>query len=137
MGKILVLDASVIYKWLVDEPGEDTRKARILRDEYVAGKREVLAPTLLFVELGNIFTWKSSLTISDLRIAWSLLLRYKLPISPFDASFIEEVMVVARTYTISLYDAVYVALAQSKQGEMITADKKLVRSVGKPFVRLL
>ena len=57
--------------------------------------------------------------------------------APIDAQYIENAMDVARMYSISLYDSLYVTLAQLKQGEMITADKKLVRAVNKSFVQLL
>ncbi|MBI5613448.1 type II toxin-antitoxin system VapC family toxin [Candidatus Gottesmanbacteria bacterium] len=137
MEKIIIPDASVVYKWLVDEPGEDTRKARKIRERYVMGESEILVPSLLFIEIGNVLVWKSSLTTADLHVAWSLFLQYKLPVASVDAQFVEGAMDVARMYSISLYDATYVSLAQSKQGEMITADKKLVRAVNKPFVRLL
>lgn len=137
MAKIIIVDASVVYKWLIDEPGEETKRARKLRDRYARGECEMLVPNLLFVEIGNILTWKSSLSSSDLHVAWSLLLQYKLPVAPSDTQCIENAMDVARTYSISLYDSLYVALAQLKQGEMVTADKKLVGAVNKPFVQLL
>ena len=34
MAKIIIVDASVVYKWLIDEPGEETKRARKLRDRY-------------------------------------------------------------------------------------------------------
>ena len=42
-----------------------------------------------------------------------------------------------RKYHISFYDAAYVALAKSLQCDLITADKKLVKAVNLPFVKLL
>ncbi|MEK7592637.1 MAG: type II toxin-antitoxin system VapC family toxin [Patescibacteria group bacterium] len=137
MAKIIIVDASVVYKWLIDEPGEETKRARKLRDRYSLGELELLVPNLLYIEIGNILTWKPYLTTSDLHEAWSLLLSYKLPVAPIDAQYIENAMDVARMYSISLYDSLYVTLAQLKQGEMITADKKLVRAVNKSFVQLL
>ena len=137
MANIIIVDASVVYKWLIDEPGEETKRARKLRDRYSLGEIELLVPNLLFIEIGNILTWKSYFSSSDLHEAWSLLLAYKLPVAPIDTQFIENAMDVARKYSISLYDSLYVTLAQMKQCEMVTADKKLVRAVHKPFVRLL
>lgn len=50
---------------------------------------------------------------------------------------LEDSVRIAREYHISLYDAVYVALAISFEAPLITADKKLAQLVGLPTVQLL
>ena len=51
----IVLDASVVAKWFIEE--ENTEKAIeiTIRDKFVRGEIEVLAPSLLIYEIRNVF----------------------------------------------------------------------------------
>ena len=51
----LVVDASVAIKWFLPEPLSE--EARQILDEYQAGRLSVLAPDLIYAEVGNI-VWK-------------------------------------------------------------------------------
>jgi len=46
-----ILDASVVLKWFVNEA--DSGQALKLREDFYAGKREIVVPDLLFFEIAN------------------------------------------------------------------------------------
>ena len=49
-----VLDSSVALKWVLPEP--DSAKAKQLRDDYVNGTHELIAPNIFYVEAAHALT---------------------------------------------------------------------------------
>lgn len=126
----LVLDASVIAKWYIEE--ENTEKALDIRDKFVEGKLAILEPTLLTYELGNVF-WKhpvksSEDVESDFKALFDIGLEF---LEVNEPDFLKNVHVNARKFEITFYDATYVTLAIKEDCKLITADGRLQRKVEK------
>ncbi|MDZ7660651.1 type II toxin-antitoxin system VapC family toxin [Fodinibius sp.] len=120
-----VLDASVGIKWFLPE--------NLSHNAYVLLEKEkgFEIPDLFLIEIDSILTKrvrKGNLNV--IRAA-------EIANTVRDLSFITTnyqainsiAFRIATAYYISLYDAIYVALAVIKDKKMITADKKLVRAV--------
>ncbi len=60
----IVADASVIVKWFVDEVHSE--KARELRDEYINGSVEILAPELMPYEVLNALKYTGLFNLNEL-----------------------------------------------------------------------
>ena len=123
--KRLVVDASVVIKWFIDEIHADP--ARRLQDE----KYELLAPDLLWAECGNII-WKKvirkELTPNEARSIRRGLQRQ--PIDTFSSSLIlEPALEIALETGKTVYDACYLALALLSETELVTADERLFNSL--------
>jgi predicted nucleic acid-binding protein len=128
----IVVDASVAIKWFLPEP-HSLQALRLLE-----GGRELLAPDLIWAELGNVL-WKrwrqgeladeNALTIlRDLR---------KVPLLIHPAEEIAEVAwSFASQFQRSFYDSLYLALASSQFCSMVTADRRLWNAVSSaiPFL---
>lgn len=134
---MIVVDASVVFPWIVEESGGTANSARELLKKFLENSIEVIAPDLLLIELGNILSWKTALATADVMKAWDMLLEYRIPTVPSDPDHIKESIALSRKFRISVYDAVYVVLAYHKKCQCVTADRKLVAAVGQPYVRLL
>jgi predicted nucleic acid-binding protein len=52
----LVVDASVVVKWFVDEENSD--KAIRIRDKYIDGEISVMAPDIIIFEVLNALYYK-------------------------------------------------------------------------------
>lgn len=74
-AKKLILDASVVIKWFVDE--EDSNKAILYLDTISQNQLIIIVPSLLFYEVGNFFVDKkigtdrireAMLTLDDLSL---------------------------------------------------------------------
>ncbi|MEM4766042.1 MAG: type II toxin-antitoxin system VapC family toxin, partial [Nitrososphaerota archaeon] len=65
--KILVLDASVAVKWFNVEPLRE--KALIIRDRYVNGEIELIAPDLLYYEVANALRYNPRFGIEEVKSA--------------------------------------------------------------------
>lgn len=134
---LLVVDASVAAKWYVPEVLSE--EAVRLLEAGVRGEVRLIAPSLLLPELGNVL-WRrhrrGDISRERVREAWAALEAAPL-------SFIEmgplmpAALEVALACGCTVYDGLYVALAEARRDEdatLLTADRKLVtRLAGTPF----
>jgi predicted nucleic acid-binding protein len=128
-----VIDTSVAFKWVVAET--DSAKAIALRDEYVKGTHSLLAPDLFPTEMAN------ALLVAERRGRiksgqWPV---FFLDIMHSAPGLYPASPCLLRTYEIasliqaSIYDSLYIALAESESCEMVTADDKLLRKAQPHF----
>jgi predicted nucleic acid-binding protein len=118
-----VLDTSVIYKWYVEE--EDTANALLLRDDFVKRGVETVIPDLLFHELANALRYNPKMEREEVEETVDNLFELGLETVLTTPSLTKEALKIAYDYQITVYDALYVALAKNLEFEFITADKKL------------
>lgn len=126
---ILVVDASVAVKWVIDEPDSD------LARRVAASGEALIAPELVLAEAGNVL-WrlvKTGRIGADQAAAAELELR-----STFDRLVpIAELSAAALAIAVKLghpiYDCYYLALAQHVSADVVTNDARLLsRSAASP-----
>jgi predicted nucleic acid-binding protein len=133
----LVLDASVAIKWVLPEP--DSPKALGLLDDFKNKVHELLAPTTFAVEVAHALTRaerKGILQAGEAVTSLARVFAYPPDLEPFLPLLPRAVEISSQTRT-SVYDCLYVALAEQEQCNMITADQKLVNNLKHPQVVLL
>jgi predicted nucleic acid-binding protein len=134
-----VLDSNVALKWVL--PESDSAKAIQIRDEFLKGIHELLAPAVWLGEIGHSLTRlerrglilppDGARKFSDILAALPQI-NSSLPVS-------------TRAYDIAsqarhgFYDCLYVALAEREGCERLTADAKLIANLQGtfPFIRSL
>lgn len=117
----VVVDASVAVKWFVpEELSADARK--LLASEY-----ELLAPDLLWAELGNALWKKHRRRELDQRTARRLFRDFaRVPIQFHPAErWTEAALEVAIRHDITVYDGLYLVLAVGNGCRLVTADRRL------------
>jgi predicted nucleic acid-binding protein len=116
-----VIDASVAIKWVIDEPG--TKAALSLR------QHRLLAPDLLVAECANIL-WKKvrrkELYEDEAVLAARLLARSDVEFEPMRA-LLEPATRLAIALDHPAYDCTYLALAQDRGCDFVTADESLAQ----------
>lgn len=127
-----VLDASVGVKCFITEPASSL--ARI----FVGSGRRLIAPELFFAEVASVAVKRTLRGDIDRRLADDMVASLGQLV---DQTFAVEALIVsakdiAFTVRSSLYDAVYLALAEARDCRLITADDKLIRAVaGSAFAK--
>lgn len=124
----LVIDASVVIASLLpDEPYGDTA-LRILR-RFLSDGLELFTLPLLRYELTNSL-WKAigrgRVELDDAVAALKEFEAFNLPEREPSS---KEVLKLAHAYNRSAYDAAYLALAQTEQAPLVTADKRLYNAI--------
>lgn len=117
----VVVDASVAVKWFV--PEELAADARVL----LASEYELLAPDLLWAELGNALWKKHGRRELDQRTASRILRDFsRVPIEFHPAErWTEAALELAIQHGVTVYDGLYLALAAGNGCRFVTADRRL------------
>lgn len=136
MSSACVLDASVVARFWFDEQDiELARAAAVFLQARAEGRIDIHAPDLMLCEVGNVL-WKMVRfegwpPVAARRAAKQLLgLGFRLHPAGRD---LETALAVSLDHGVTVYDALYVALARRLGVPLFTADQRLVRSIGKDF----
>lgn len=132
----LVVDTNVAVKWYLTEDLED--EALKVLEAGERGDVTLLAPDTIEPEFWNVL-WqrhmKAKLSLDEVQDYWDafeespILLGELLPLMPLATE------IAAHTECI-IYDALFVALAESEDTMVVTADEKLLRALeGTPYAR--
>ena len=125
----LVVDASVAVKWLFPEVDEEAAK-RVLKSA-----REILAPDLIWAEVGNAALKKISrkeVSVDEAAVVMREFQNYPLQITE-SKTLVDTALVVAHDIGLSLYDALYLSLSYDRDCSLVTADRKLYDRVRQAY----
>lgn len=117
----IVVDASVAVKWFVpEELSADAR--RLLTTDY-----QLLAPDLLWAELGNALWKKHRRRELDQRTAHRLLRDFsRVPIEFHAAErWTDAALELAIRHDMTVYNGLYLAMAAGNGCRLVTADRRL------------
>lgn len=129
-----VLDTSVIIKWYSQDNEADCEKANRLIADCKNGNLKLLIPDLLIYELGNALLKGKQFSYLQLKLALDHF--YSLKVEIFSASYnlLDKAIQIASEYKLTVYDATYIALAQIKNCQLITANPRCFSKVKEDFV---
>lgn len=121
--KTLIIDSSVIVKWLNQTKEQSLEQADKILKEAKEKRVELIAPELAKYEVGNVLITKK---VDPNKVKVSLTTFYSLPIT-----FITESLVLAeKTYSLAdslgltYYDASFVSLAKQYNATLVTENIK-------------
>lgn len=131
-----VLDASVAAKWFLPRVSEPLfEEASELLREYAAGRTTLLVPELFWAEFGNIM-WKAArlnrISGAAGERAVSAVRELSFP-STAASVLLESSYSIAISFDLTVYDAMYVALAVQRNAPLVTADHRLAQTVAAHF----
>lgn len=134
--KSAVVDVSVAAKWILPSAEEPYSKHALeLLDRYRMKEIQVLVPDLFWAEIGNVL-WKATRTqrisVADAQVGLQKLVNSNFLTVP-SLSVLNRAFEIATSFGRSFYDCLYVALAESATTYLITADEKLVNTLGSQF----
>jgi predicted nucleic acid-binding protein len=127
----LVVDSSVTIRWFIKEMDYQSQAldvfSRILANEF-----QLFAPDLIYAEIGNI-VWKlrrfQNLKPENAQKAIESFSAVNMTVIS-NGALLKDAYTIAIQYNRSVYDCLYIALAQREKCSFVTADEKLVNAVG-------
>ena len=124
MSVKVVVDSSVIIKWLNKANESNIDEADRLMESAIKGETELLAPELSKYEIGNVLLKSKKLTYDQALI--SLGTAYALPITFINESYelAKQTYFYADTLDITYYDASFLAIAKEYNAILITENTK-------------
>ncbi|PWU02923.1 MAG: hypothetical protein C5B51_20095 [Terriglobia bacterium] len=128
-----VIDASVTAKWFIPELHKD-KADQLLRD-YMSDQIELIGPDLLIPEMGNLLSSRckrGDITPAEAAESYGLFLSLNIPMRPSSTLGLAA-LGLAISERRSVYDMLYVALAEQSSCNFVTADQKLVNALSKKF----
>ena len=134
-GGRVVADASVLVKWVV--PEDYSPEASRIRDDHLDGVVRVQAPDLALLEVASAlrkYTARGLLTRDQAMEALSLIAEADVAFEQVDAKLALEALRLSMDLGVTVYDAVYIALAVRLKAALYTTDEKLL---GNPNVKKL
>jgi predicted nucleic acid-binding protein len=124
-----VVDASVIVKWFLHHQEADRDRALALRDLHISGRSTIYIPRLALLEVLNAIRFSPKGGEEDGETALEALQDLHLEIRPGDVDVLRKANAIAWAYKITIYDALYVALAEQVGYPLITADEKMINKL--------
>ncbi len=127
--QVFVVDASVAVKWYAKEEMRD--RALRLRDDFASELIELDAPSLILYEVGNALRHHPGSTSTYCAEAVRQLRNLGLGIHEFGDDLVEMAANLSFQEKLTFYDAAYLALANSLEAKLLTADEELRKQLSK------
>lgn len=119
---LLVLDASVILKWVIAGEGDREEDAAlgILR-QWLDGAVDILLPPIWLYEVANVLGLKKPQEAAALL---DILTDYSFDEADIRGAILTSALGMMRELGVAFYDAVYHAVALERRALFVTADKR-------------
>ena len=121
----MIIDASVAFKWLINEPGSEAAMAFL-------GNSDLLAPNLMLAEIADALGKR--IRRGELRAerATEMLGRVgELVVIVDERPYLKEALRFSVLLNHSVYDCLYLAMADGLQDRVLTADARFIGKLGK------
>jgi predicted nucleic acid-binding protein len=134
----IVVDTSVLIKWIKTRDEELRSEALDLLGIIQHQALEVTVPALLLYELGNLLLLKTRLDSSGIAAAIDQVLHLPIAVENPEPGVLRRTARLGRELKLTFYDASFLALAEELDCVFVTADRRLFKAArGLPRVRHL
>lgn len=137
MKKAIIIDASVVAKWLL--PDEYDLRADIIKKAFSDREIAVAVPTLIFYEINNLLksaVLSKRISVNDSVDFYKNFINLNFTIH-WSKELLKNTLQRALDLNISSYDAAYIVLAEFLKIPLFTADEKLVKKANSSLVKSL
>ena len=124
-SKEVVLDASIVVKWML--PERDSSAAVAIRDAHVEGRVRILAPELLWYELANSVRQRPGIQPEQARDGLRSFSDVQLALYRPTIKGMQRATDLALGTGLTVYDACYASLARDHECPLVTEDRELLR----------
>ncbi|MHB1276181.1 MAG: type II toxin-antitoxin system VapC family toxin [Candidatus Humimicrobiaceae bacterium] len=134
----IVLDASVAVKWFSAVNEDNVETALQIQRLKIINSLEIVVPDLFFLEIINAFISKSKFGLKDVCLIEETLYKMNLKIIFPDHLILKNSIEIADKSNLTIYDSLYISVAQVFEALLLTADKKILANKSKySFIKSL
>lgn len=126
--KKYIIDTSVAVKWF-SKFENDTENALKLRQQMLDSICSITVPDLLIYELANALKHNPNFTSKDVKVALDSIFNMGIEIRKADSLVIAHAIDIAFKFSVTVYDACFMALSQIEKIPFLTADYKFIERV--------
>lgn len=138
MATKIVVDTSVLIKWIKTRDEELRSEALSLLEIIQRERLEVIVPALLLYEVGNLLLRKTRLPSNGVAAALDHVLDLPITVVNPEPALLRRAARLGRGLELTFYDSSFLAVAEEVDGLFITADRKLFAAARRlPRVRHL
>ncbi|MFY9484536.1 MAG: type II toxin-antitoxin system VapC family toxin [Patescibacteria group bacterium] len=123
----LVIDANIALKWYYQEA--DSPEALKLREQIINGQIIAIVPFLLFVEVANVLVARRKVPGRVVAQVLDDLAALPMEVVPYHHVMAKAAVALADQHRISVYDGLYVALAEQSAIKLLTEDTALLSAL--------
>jgi predicted nucleic acid-binding protein len=130
---LYVLDTSVAVKWAIPEP--DSLKALAFQDDIRNMIHEIIAPDVFAEEVAHVLTKaerRKIIPIGDAAAHLFDILQNGPTLYPF-MPLLPRAVEISSSSRVAVTDCIFVALAERKGCEFLTADQRIITNLGSQF----
>lgn len=120
----LVIDSSVIVKWLNQQDEERLVQADKILKDTEEDRVTLLVPELAKYEIGNALLIRKKLSINEAVITFNTLFTFPIQFVVLSEDLAHETYKIAQEANITYYDASFIALAKQENAKLITDNPK-------------
>ncbi len=124
--KAYILDTSVVVKWFSKYSEDDLETSLQIRQDILDGKYAVVVPTLMFYELANALRYNPRFDAKDVNEALSSVIEMGFEVKGIEAGTMARAVETAFKFHATVYDTYFLALSQTENKSLITADYRFV-----------
>lgn len=125
--EVIVVDASVVLKWVLEKNEQNAAEARGLLKKVLAGEVRALVPEVVMGEIINVMMWKKDFGIEEILEFVDFLENQVLVIVGNEKFEWKSLMEIMKKYNLAIYDAYYVLLAEKERCKVVSVDKKMIK----------
>jgi predicted nucleic acid-binding protein len=134
----IVVDTSVLIKWIKTRDEEFHREALSLLEIIERDRLEIIVPALLLYEVGNLLLRKTRLASNAVAAALDHVLNLPITVVNPEPALLRRAARLGRGLELTFYDSSFLAVAEEVDGLFITADRRLFNAARRlPRVRHL
>jgi predicted nucleic acid-binding protein len=116
-------------KWFLYQQEADRDRALALRELHVTGRSAIFIPQFAFLEVLNAVRFSPKAKEEDGELALKALQDLHLETKLAEFDLMRKANAIAWAYKITIYDALYVALAEQVGYPLITADEAMIKKL--------
>jgi predicted nucleic acid-binding protein len=120
----LVVDSSVIVKWLNQKDEANLKPANLIIEKASREEVTLITPELAKYEVGNALLFSKDITVSESKIVLSSFFMLPIIYFPLTEELSKLTYQIAKNAGVTFYDASFLALAKQENAVLVTDNSK-------------